>query len=135
MSQRFDIPGVVFDQSIPVMDREQIDMLLMVDDGEDDSTALVRELFELFQGESADKLKSLDSVCAANDADELRKIVHFIAGSAGNLGLAYLSGFYRGVEQAVDEGRLTELSLCAEPIRTAFEDASKAFGAEFEISP
>lgn len=133
MSQHFDIPGVEFDRSIPVMDREQIDMLLMVDDGEDDSTALVRELFDLFQGESSNKLKSLDAVCAANDADELRRMVHFIAGSAGNLGLAHLSGFYREVEQAIDEGRLTELSHCAKPIRTAFEDACKAFSAEFEI--
>lgn len=108
-------------------------MLLMVDDGDDDSTALVRELFDLFQGESSDKLKDLDAVCAAGDAAELRKIVHFIAGSAGNLGLAYLSGFYRGVEQAIDEGRLTELSHCAKPVRIAFEDACDAFSSEFGI--
>ena len=133
MSQEFQIPGVDFDRSIPVMDREQIDMLLMVDDGDDDSTALVRELFDLFQGESSDKLKDLDAVCAAGDAAELRKIVHFIAGSAGNLGLAYLSGFYRGVEQAIDEGRLTELSHCAKPVRIAFEDACDAFSSEFGI--
>ncbi len=133
MSQKIDIPGVAFDPSTPVMDREQIDMLLMVGDGEDDSTALVRELFGLFKGESSDKLKSLDSVCAANDTDELRKMVHFIAGSAGNLGLAHLSGFYRGVEQAIDEGGLTDLSQCADPIRSAFEDGCAAFGAEFEV--
>jgi HPt (histidine-containing phosphotransfer) domain-containing protein len=133
MSPYFNIPGVDFDRSIPVMDREQIDMLLMVDDGEDDSTALVRELFDLFQGESADKLKDLDTVCAANDTEELRRMVHFIAGSAGNLGLARLSRFYREVEQAIDESRLTELSSCAKPIRTAFEEACAAFGAEFGI--
>jgi HPt (histidine-containing phosphotransfer) domain-containing protein len=133
MSQVFQIPGVDYDQTTPVMDREQIDMLLMVDDNEEDSTALVRELFDLFQGESAEKLESLDEVCAANDGDELRQLVHFVAGSAGNLGIARLSVFYRGVEQAIDEGRLTDLSGCAAPIRTAFEDGCKAFGAEFVI--
>ena len=133
MSQEFDMPGVDFDPSIPAMDREQIDMLLMVDDSEDDSTALVRELFDLFQGESADKLLSLDTVCAVNDTAELRRIVHFIAGSAGNLGLAYLSGFYRSIEQAIDVGRLTDLSHCEAPIRNAFTDACEAFSAEFGV--
>jgi hypothetical protein len=45
-----DIPhilGVNFTSDLPAMDREQIDMLLMLDDGED-STFFVRELFELF---------------------------------------------------------------------------------------
>ena len=93
----------------------------------------MRELFELFQGESADKLNSLDAVCATNDAEELRRVVHFIAGSAGNLGLASLSGFYRSVEQAIDEGTLTELSQCAAPIRDAFASACEAFGAEFSV--
>ena len=133
MSQEFDIPGVDFDQSIPAMDREQIDMLLMIDDNEEDSTALVRELFDLFKGESVGKLLELSNVCAANDADELRKIVHFIAGSAGNLGLSYLSGFYRSIEQALDVGTLTELSPCEEPIRSAFADACEAFSTEFNV--
>ncbi|CAA6676795.1 MULTISPECIES: Hpt domain-containing protein [unclassified Lentimonas] len=133
MSQEFDIPGVDFDQSIPAMDREQIDMLLMVDDSEDDSCALVRELFDLFKGESVGKLLELSDVCAANDADELRKIVHFIAGSAGNLGLSYLSGFYRSIEQALDAGTLTELSPCEKPIRIAFTDACEAFSSEFKV--
>lgn len=133
MSQAFDLPGVDFDQSIPAMDREQIDMLLMVDDSEDDSTALVRELFDLFQGESAEKLKGLGAVCAANDAVELRKIVHFIAGSAGNLGLSYLSSFYRSVEHALDVGTLTDLSHCEAPIHKAFIDACEAFRGEFGV--
>lgn len=135
MSLEFNIPCVDFDQSIPVMDREQIDMLLMVGegDGDDDSTALVRELFDLFQEESADKLKSLDAVCAANDTEALRRIVHFVAGSAGNLGLARLSGFYRSIEQAIDAGTLTELARCVDPVHAAFREACEAFAAEFDI--
>ncbi|MFQ3223968.1 MAG: HPt (histidine-containing phosphotransfer) domain-containing protein [Lentimonas sp.] len=133
MSEALHIPGVNFDSSIPAMDRDQIDMLLMVDDHENYSTALVCELFGLFQGESADKLLSLDAVCAANDREELRGIVHFIAGSAGNLGLAYLSGFYRSIEQAIYLGTLTDLSQCSAPIRHAFTDACEAFSSEFGV--
>ncbi len=133
MSQQFYISGVNFDQSIPVMDREQIDMLLMIDDGDDDSATLVQELFGLFQSEGSDKFKNLDVVCAANDIQALRKIVHFVAGSAGNLGLARLSDFYRGIEQAIDHGKLTDLTQCATPIQTAFREACEAFAAEFSV--
>jgi len=133
MSQQFYIFGVNFDQSIPVMDREQIDMLLMIDDGDDDSSTLVQELFGLFKSESSDKFEKLDFVCAANDVQALRKIVHFVAGSAGNLGLARLSGFYRGIEEAIDNGKLTDLTQCAAPIQTAFREACEAFAVEFSV--
>lgn len=132
MSEQPNIPGVDFDHTLPVMDREQIDMLMMVDDDED-PTALVRELFELFQQESTEKLNTLEAACAANNAQDLRKIVHFIAGSAGNLGLARLCGFYRGVEQGIETGRLPELSHCAAPIRDAFDGACAAFRDEFSV--
>ncbi|HAQ57455.1 MAG TPA: hypothetical protein DEA16_03045 [Opitutae bacterium] len=133
MSQQFYISGVNYDQSIPVMDREQIDMLLMIDAGDDDSATLVQELFELFKSESSDKFKKLDVVCAANDIQALRKIVHFVAGSAGNIGLARLSGFYREIEKAIDLGKLTDLSQCAAPIQTAFREACEAFAVEFSV--
>lgn len=114
------------------MDREQIDMLLMLEDGED-STALVRELFDLFEGESREKLEALDHVCQTNDVVELRQIVHFIAGSAGNLGMARLAVYYRAIENAIDAGELTLLDAGADQIRAEFETASAAFKAEFKL--
>lgn len=115
------------------MEREQIDMLLMLEEGED-STALVRELFGLFYVESLEKLETLDQVCQANDVAELRQILHFIAGSAGNLGLARLSIHYRTIENAIDTGVLTEITGGADQIRTEFETSSAAFKAEFNLS-
>lgn len=114
------------------MDREQIDMLLMVDDGED-SHALIKELFQLFSGESEEKLKGLSAACAANDLLGVRKIVHFVAGSAGNLGLPRLAGFYRAVERAIDEGMLTDVRHCEAPIRSEFVEGCRAFREEFAI--
>ena len=114
------------------MDREQIDMLLMLEDG-DDSTALVRELFGLFEGESRQKLEALDQVCQANDVVELRQILHFVAGSAGNLGMARLSMYYRAIEKAIDAGMLTEIDSGTDQIRAEFESASAAFKAEFSL--
>jgi len=114
------------------MDREQIDMLLMVDDDED-PTSLVRELFTLFREESDEKLAGLSAVCNANDAASLRKIVHFVAGSAGNLGLSRLSAFYRAIECAIDEGKLTDLTHCEAPILREYENACEAFCRELKV--
>lgn len=132
MSAHPTIPSVAYDPETPAMDREQIDMLLMVEDGED-STSLVRELFDLFEGEGREKLLDLDQVCEANDLAELRKIVHFVAGSAGNLGLARLSAFYRAIEHSIDTGALSQIADCAPPIHAEFEAACDAFQAEFGL--
>lgn len=120
------------------MDREQIDMLLMSD--EDDAageggadTSLACELYVLFETESAAKLGELSAVCARGDTYALRNIVHFISGSAGNLGLARLCAFYRAIERAIDQSLLTEISACEQPIREEFEYACEAFRAEFGL--
>ncbi|MFP4069569.1 MAG: Hpt domain-containing protein [Verrucomicrobiota bacterium] len=132
MRADYGIPEIEMEASLPVMDREQIDMLLMVDEGED-PTSLVRELFELFESEGNEKLEGLSAACSANDVRAVRNIIHFVAGSAGNLGLARLNCLYRAVEHAIDEGRLTDVRRCEAPIRSAFEDACAAFRKEFEL--
>lgn len=117
------------------MDREQIDMLIMSDEDEDGDvdTTLARELFELFASESAAKLETLGEVCANGDVLQLRNMVHFVAGSAGNLGLARLSAFYRAIERAIDEKQLTDITDCEEPIRLEFKYARDAFRADFNL--
>ncbi len=132
MSEAPKIEHVHYDESLPLMDREQIDMLIMGDEGDEDMT-LASELFDLFACESAAKLEALPEVCAAGDGPQLRNIVHFVAGSAGNLGLARLAAFYRAIEYAIDEGRLTDLSNCEAPIRSEFDAAREAFRADFQL--
>ena len=126
------IAHVDYDSESPIMDRELIDMLLM-DDGDGTDLTLARELFDLFATESARKLDALPAVCAESDTQKLREIVHFIAGSAGNLGLARLAAFYRGIERAIDGGELTDLTGCEAPIRQEFVYARDAFRADFNL--
>jgi len=132
MNSSADIPEIEWDDNLPVMDREQIDMLLMVEDDED-STSLVRELFDLFESESREKLEHLSEVCERNDAIGLRKIVHFVAGSAGNLGLSRLCGFYRAIERAIDNEDLVRIAHCEAPVREEFDAAREAFRKEFDL--
>ncbi|MGB0408927.1 MAG: Hpt domain-containing protein [Opitutales bacterium] len=120
------IENVVYDSSLPVMDVEQIDMLLISDEG-DEPNALALELFKLHETESAEKLADLAEICRARDGHALRKIVHFIAGSAGNLGLVRLTALYRGIEQAIDVGRLEDYEACSQVIRREFELSCRRF--------
>ena len=126
------IEGVEYDTESPVLDREQIDTLLMADD-DAESKALLRQLYDLFREEGEEKLEGLDAACSANDLAALRKIVHFVAGSAGNLGLVRLSRFYRGVEHAIDNGTLTDASACEVPLRQEFDTACASFRREMGL--
>lgn len=132
MSNAPQIEQVHYEANCPIMDREQIDMLIMGDEGDAD-TSLACELFELFSNEGAAKLDMLGDACARGDLLQLRNIVHFIAGSAGNLGLARLAAFYRAIERAIDEKQLIDISDCEQPIRLEFECARDAFRADFNL--
>ncbi len=124
--------NVTYDASLPAMDREQIDMLLMADDG-GETNALAKELFELYETESREKLEGLEEACERADGLALRRIVHFIAGSAGNLGLARLSSFYRNIESAIDAGKFRDFERAAPYIRREFEKSCRLFREEFGI--
>ncbi len=127
-----ELANVKFDASLPPMNREQLDMLLMTDD-EEETNALAKELFEIYESESREKLKQIDGVCAARDAQGLRNIVHFIAGSAGNLGLSRLSAFYRAIEKTIDEGDFSDFERCPDCVRREFEESCRLFREEFGI--
>ena len=132
MSTAPKIKHVHYDETCPIMDREQIDTLILGDEGNAD-TALARELFDLFVNESAAKLEALPAACAQGDLLELRNIVHFIVGSACHLGLVRLAAFYRAIERAVDEQQLTDITEVAAPILREFELAREAFRADFNL--
>ena len=132
MSTAPKIKHVRYDETCPIMDRNQIDTLILGDEGNTDMT-LLRELFDLFVNESATKLEALPAVCAQGDVQQLRSIVHFIDGSACHLGLVRLAAFYRAIERAVDEQQLTDITEVAAPIRREFELAREAFRADFNL--
>jgi HPt (histidine-containing phosphotransfer) domain-containing protein len=132
MSDAPQIENVHYDNTAPLMDRDQIDMLLM-SEGEEESYALARELFNLYEGESKRKLAELAQVCGERDGESLKRLVHFIAGSAGNLGLVRLSSFYRGIERAIEEGVLEDYEACARLIPEEFELSCKAFKENLDL--
>lgn len=132
MPEAPQIENVKYDTSVPLMDCEQIDMLLMAED-EEESDSLARELFELYKTESEEKLKELPRICRDRDAEGLKKLVHFIAGSAGNLGLLRLSTFYRAIEQAIEDAVLEDFEACARLIPQEFELSCREFSKALHL--
>lgn len=110
----------------PILDQEQIEMLAMVDEGDGDQS-LLAELYGMFLEESGGKMNDLESLCASGDLLALRKLIHFVAGSASNIGFLRLSHYYRNVEEAIDTGALSDLEGAAVPIREAFDSSCQYF--------
>lgn len=121
------IDAVVYDESTPLLDHEQVDMLAACGDG---TASMLKRWFDLFVSESLDELEALEAVCDRSDLIGFRRIIHFVAGGAGNLGLARLAAFYRGIEQALDAERLTDLSECAGAVLEEFELGREVYEAE-----
>ena len=132
MSTAPKIKHVYYDETCPILDLDQIDTLILGDEANADTT-LVRELFDLFVNEGATKLEALPAVCAQDDVQELRSIVHFIVGSACHLGLVRLTAFYRAIERAIDEQQLIDITEVEGPILREFELAREAIRADFNF--
>lgn len=126
MAQAPQINDVKYDTTAPVVDREHIDMLLGAE-GEEDSGALAHELYELYVTDGMEKLGNLERICRERDSAELRKLLHFIAGSAGNLGLMRMSLFCRGIEKAIHEGVLDDYEACAKLLPQEFDMSCQGF--------
>lgn len=125
MSEAPVIENVIYDRDAPLVDREQLEMLFMLDE-DDNSNALARELYALYRTEAVEKLAGLERICRERDAAALKNVVHFIAGSAGNLGLMRVSTFCRGIEAAIRDGVLEDYEACAKWIPHEFELSCQA---------
>ena len=128
---KLETSGLEFDSSTPIIDRDQIEMLLG-DDGDDGDLGLVIELFEMFCDEIDEKLSELDEACKNNESNELRKIVHYIGGSAGNLGMFRLSVYYRAIENSIDANELVDLSKYHSSLHDVYKEAREAYQKEIK---
>lgn len=119
-----------YESATPLVDREQLDSLLVLSDVED-AAQLAAEFFSLFQSESERRFADLDGACDSNDITLFRKIIHFVAGSAGNIGLNGLMELYRMVEKDIDSQNISDVSEAAQAVRALYEKSCEAFKSEF----
>lgn len=99
---------------MPLLDEEQV--LMLKSAGEE----LLDELAETFENECAPRLDLIEQNCLTSDLDELRQNIHFIAGSAANIGLFRLAELCRNVEMQIKEGRFAAFELTPTYVRVEF---------------
>ncbi|QDU86185.1 Signal transduction histidine-protein kinase BarA [Planctomycetes bacterium Pla163] len=72
--------------------------------GGEDEPGLVRELIELFFGDTPARLEALRAAVARDDFEEAQRIAHALKSSCGNLGATVLSDLCRAIEDSCRRG-------------------------------
>ena len=86
-------------QDLPIIDSEQAQMLLSVPGETSDS--LLKELITLFVNENEPRLGDVARCCSEKDEEQLRQEVHFLGGSAANLGIQRMATLCKQSEVAI----------------------------------
>lgn len=121
-----EISGVTYDRGLPLFDPAHFDGIF--DSGDPAARKkILLEIYGLFREEAGSSVVSLYSTHGEMADEEMREIVHSIAGSAANMGMARLAGLCRGVEQAIIEGNSFEKEVCCSAVRAEYEAACAAF--------
>jgi HPt (histidine-containing phosphotransfer) domain-containing protein len=118
------LPRYYPDASVEVVDQEQLELLTMA--AEEAGPEFWEDIIGTFESEIGPRFGLIEQACASGDATNLRKSIHFIAGSAANLGLSRLSALCRNIENAIDAGRFEDYEACAEAVRWEYDNALEA---------
>ncbi len=106
-------------EDFSVLDQEQLDVLMEAV-GEAGSE-FMEEIMTSFREECAPRLDLIAAEAAAQNNDELRKHIHFIAGSAANTGLQRLSELCRRVECQLDAGTFSHYADTPQLVRYEYD--------------
>ncbi len=113
--------GYLPDESLTPVDAEQVELLNSAAEGME--AEFWEDMLNTFTAEVEPRFALIEQACTSEDAPNLRKYVHFIAGSAANLGLQRLSRLCRNVENALDDGVFTAFADCPPALRHEYEEA------------
>ncbi len=109
LSRLFDLS-----EGLPLLDHEQVGFL------HDADPDLLDDLIETFTGVCGPKVDSLPSVAGRREPALLREEIHFIGGSAANIGLFRLAELCRCIEQQIRENRFTAFEQVAAFVQTEY---------------
>jgi HPt (histidine-containing phosphotransfer) domain-containing protein len=105
----FEVP-----EGLPLLDPEQIALLKSAGEG------LLEELIDTFEAECAPRLQQLQTECAAAALPDIRTSVHFLAGSAANIGLLRFAELCRAIENQIIEERLSAFEAIYPTVATEY---------------
>ncbi|MGF1451929.1 MAG: Hpt domain-containing protein [Opitutales bacterium] len=107
--ETFEIPP-----EYPILDADQVEMLKEAGEG------LLEDLIETFREECEPRLELVRQQAEAHNAEGLRAVVHFIAGSAANVGLSRLAELCRSIEYQIKEDRFSAFEETPDYVSTEF---------------
>lgn len=109
------------DAGVSVLDDDQIGVLREAMD--DAGPEFFQEIIDTFREECLPRIEQVASTAAAQDNAELRKHIHFIAGSAANTGFLRLAELCRRVEEQIDGKSFKAYAEVPDLVRYEFECA------------
>ena len=86
-----------------LLDTEQIEML--IEAGASESMELVRELLDLYEGESRQKLEDMKANSASGDYEAMSRSAHALSGSSANVGGRLVWQLTKKMENDCKQGR------------------------------
>jgi len=78
---------------------------MLIEAGASESMELVRELLDLYEGESLQKLEELKASCAAGDYEAMSRSAHALSGSSANVGGRLVWQLTKQMENDCKQGR------------------------------
>lgn len=119
-----DKPTFVPPEETPVTDVEQVELLTMA--AEEAGQEFWDDLIRTFETEVAPRFSEIRDTAQTKDAQGLRRIAHFVAGSAANMGLLRLSTLCRNIEREIDDQRFKAWEDVMPQVQREYEAALEA---------
>lgn len=93
----------------------------------EEASEFLDDLFVTFNAQIEPRLPELNRAVEQHQPEPLRKVVHFIAGSASNMGMTRLAALCRNTEQAIKANAFDEYETFARQFDAELAQGRKAF--------
>ena len=118
--------------SLSDLNDEQLEMLTAVE--EDGDLSLLQELVTLFIDENEPRLPEVRQSCEARNSEELRRKIHFFAGSTANLGIQRVSRLCQQVEAALIENNFDAFDELPDALEREYKTGIAAIKQRAKLS-
>lgn len=110
------------DPAAPALDAGTIEQIRTVDPSGD----LLRELFEVYMRDTAERLDVINEATDVRDADAVRRAVHALQGASISLGAREMSSLAAKVGRGATEGQWATLGPIMDQLSSAFDRVCRA---------
>jgi HPt (histidine-containing phosphotransfer) domain-containing protein len=113
--------------STPILDGPTMEQLLALDDGQ---LGLIREMFQLYQDDTPDRIKALEVMAAETSYNDVAEVAHAVKGAASTMGAPRAQAVAAVLEAAGRRGEMpkAEMETLIQQLRSCFQESVEALG-------